>query len=96
MIGMSDLIAILDKIPIWKTLKDLPGKVESLENKIAELETKLKLAPPPTCPYCFKGEQFIKYRHSFAMAKPPREEQTWVCQNSECGKEDRRQVLLKK
>jgi DNA-directed RNA polymerase subunit M/transcription elongation factor TFIIS len=40
MINISDIIAILDKIPIWKTLKEMPKKIEELEKRVAALEAK--------------------------------------------------------
>jgi len=52
-ISIGDMLALLDKIPIWKQLKELPEKIESLEKRIGELENK----PVPTgdvCPKCKK------------------------------------------
>ena len=49
--SVKDIIAILDKVPLWKQLKELPGKVEALEKRVAELEG----APESTgemCPRC--------------------------------------------
>lgn len=40
MLSFSDLIAILDKIPIWKTIKVLPEKFQDLEKRVEALEAK--------------------------------------------------------
>jgi len=51
MISISDMLNILDKIPIWKQLKALPAKVEALEKRIAELESKPS-SNDDICPKC--------------------------------------------
>lgn len=93
--NLSDLNNWLDKIPAWKNLKNMPERVSNLENKISVLEEKLKLGKPPTCPFCFKGEQLLERRRNFARAGRPVENQTWKCQNPDCGKIDQREILLK-
>jgi hypothetical protein len=45
------MLALLDKIPIWKQLKELPQRVESLEKRIAELENK-PISTGDVCPKC--------------------------------------------
>lgn len=40
---VSETLAILDRIPVWKELKQLPERVAALEARIAELERR----PPP-------------------------------------------------
>jgi hypothetical protein len=50
-ISISDMLALLDKIPIWKQLKELPQRVESLEKRIAELENK-PISTGDVCPKC--------------------------------------------
>ncbi len=95
MLSVKDALTIFDKIPIWKILKGLPDRVSSLEKKVEALEQRPDLETPPTCPYCFKGEQFIKERTTFPMAEKPHEEQLWICQNPDCGKEDRKTIFVK-
>jgi transcription elongation factor Elf1 len=58
MISISDILAILDKIPIWKKLKEMPSKIESLEKRIAELENKT-LKPNEVCPRCHSEEYSV-------------------------------------
>jgi len=51
MISTSDLLKILDKIPLWKRISSLPDKYASLEKRVIELENKIKYTPG-TCPSC--------------------------------------------
>jgi hypothetical protein len=57
-VSVSDLLKILDQIPIWKSLASLPRRLQALETRVAELEAKasLPIAPPidpaKACPMC--------------------------------------------
>jgi hypothetical protein len=58
-ISVSDILKILDQIPVWKNLAVLPRRIAALEEHIAALESsKLALPPPPAidparaCPMC--------------------------------------------
>lgn len=58
-ISVSDILKILDDIPIWKNIVVLPRRLAALEERIAALES-AKLALPPArvidpakaCPMC--------------------------------------------
>ncbi len=52
-IKLSDLISVLDKIPIWKKLKTLFDKVDNIEKRLAELEQKENNQGQNKCPRCF-------------------------------------------
>lgn len=55
MVSVSDLLKILDSIPVWKALKALPERVTALEEKIVQLEAKNALpskVPGAPCKYC--------------------------------------------
>ena len=62
---LSSLGGLLDKIPIWKKLKTLPERIDALEKRIHELETR-GVAPKSekTCPAC--GERYF-----FVFGPPP-------------------------
>jgi hypothetical protein len=51
LISVSDILKILDQIPIWKKVSALPARIEALEKRVAELE---RAKPPATgiCPLC--------------------------------------------
>jgi hypothetical protein len=58
-VSVSDIIKILDQVPIWKTLRELPKRVADLEEKVKALEAEKAAGPPkPTipeariCPLC--------------------------------------------
>jgi hypothetical protein len=48
----GDILALLDKIPIWKRVQEAPARIDALEKRIAELEAKLARAPGEVCPAC--------------------------------------------
>ena len=48
---VSEILSLLDKIPIWKRLSSLPEKVDSLEKRLADLETKMA-GGGEKCPRC--------------------------------------------
>ncbi|WP_027234700.1 ABC transporter C-terminal domain-containing protein [Leisingera caerulea] len=55
MISVSDILKILDKAPIWTTLKEMPQRIEALEARVAELEAKpAKAEHLETCELCGK------------------------------------------
>lgn len=51
MVSVMDISDLLDKIELWRTLKALPGRVATLEAKIAEMERK-GARPAEACPLC--------------------------------------------
>lgn len=44
-ISVSDILKILDQIPIWKSLREIPKRMEALEQRIQQLE-RGAIAPP--------------------------------------------------
>lgn len=48
----KDINDLLDRIPIWKRLQGLAGRMDALETRIAELEARLAVAPGETCQFC--------------------------------------------
>jgi hypothetical protein len=53
--GIGDALSILDHIPIWKCVKELPDKVAAIEKRLAALEAKPTL---PICEAC--GDGFMR------------------------------------
>ncbi|MEC7763359.1 MAG: ABC transporter C-terminal domain-containing protein [Pseudomonadota bacterium] len=93
MSGISDITKLLEQIPIWRTLKALPGRVEALEARVAELEETLakpKVTPGQPCPACGhhalrRTSSEISSGHFGALGA---RDEVWTCEN--CGEEDRR------
>ncbi len=53
MINVSDLLKILEKIPLWKQLKELPAKIEDFERRLSALEKNLETDDSvKKCPKC--------------------------------------------
>ncbi|PTX45612.1 hypothetical protein IQ03_04520 [Gemmobacter caeni] len=93
MISVSDIVKILDQIPVWKTLKALPGRIEALERRVAELEGAKLLPgklPGEPCPAC--GMPGLRRTSSKVSSGPfgvlgARDEE-WTCES--CGEIDHR------
>jgi ribosomal protein S27AE len=49
---VDNVLHVLDRVPIWKRLQGIPGEVDELKKKIAELESSLARCPADGCPYC--------------------------------------------
>lgn len=52
----GDLLALLDKIPIWRRVQEAPGRLDALEKRVAALEARLARAPGQACPSCGAAE----------------------------------------
>lgn len=48
----GDLLALLDKIPIWKRVQETPVRTDALERRIEALEKRLERAPALACEAC--------------------------------------------
>jgi hypothetical protein len=58
-VSVSDILKVLDQIPIWKNVATLPRRLASLEDRIAALETAKPalpaapaIDPAKACPVC--------------------------------------------
>jgi len=38
MLSVSDILKLLDKAPIWRTLRETPARIAALEDRVAALE----------------------------------------------------------
>lgn len=55
MFSVSDILKLLDQIPIWRSLKALPERVVALEQRVSKLEAELERRPPAeVCPLCHR------------------------------------------
>ena len=52
MISVSDVLKLLEKIPVWGTLSKLPERVKLLEQKVASLEAAGPAPGRRPCPAC--------------------------------------------
>lgn len=58
---LNELTALLEKIPLWKRITHLPEEVDSLKQRIAELEKRLA-GDGDFCPSCH--QRTYKLTHS--------------------------------
>jgi len=69
MISVSDVLAVLDRIPAWKALIAIPKRLADLEERIAAIEGKggaTRAGPrPDECPACR-----LPLRYSSEMPHP--------------------------
>lgn len=76
----KDINDLLDRIPIWKRLQGLAGRMDALEAKIAEKESRLAVAPGETCQHC--GTPGLRLVQAGAMQEPGPNawrEELWQC-----------------
>ena len=53
MISVSDILKLLDQVPIWKKLSGLPARLDELERRVKDLEGALAARPArDACPRC--------------------------------------------
>jgi hypothetical protein len=85
MIGTKDILAILEKVPLWRRLNELPAKIEELERRIALLEKRPEL---PICEACGIGHKRLSSvsepsGHFAAFAGSGMQVERYKCDN--CG-----------
>ena len=58
-ISVSDIIKLLEQIPIWKAIRELPKRITELEARVASLEAERRTLPQAPkipearlCPLC--------------------------------------------
>lgn len=92
MFSVSDILKLLDQIPIWRSLKALPERVEALEQRISHLEAELERRPPPElCPLC-QGE--MKLSKVEAHWSGEVEFHTYLCSTDSCNHKRTKRVSV--
>lgn len=89
---VSDLLAALDRIPIWKRLQGVPEEVDSLKRRLADLEEKLgDKWPPDVCKFC--GERATRLSDAYPPDDKGIVRQAWRCEK--CGQYEYRAQRVK-
>jgi C4-type Zn-finger protein len=88
----GDIVELLKRWDRWRRIDETPERVDALEKRIAELESKLQRAPGQACPSC--GALEFRVISSNPSAPPfgqlGARDHTYKCQS--CGFQDVRHV----
>lgn len=91
MVGLTDLLGLLDRWDEWKKLKASPDRIDALERELAELRERLGPPdrwPPDVCRSC--GARALRMEYSMVNASIRKVMQTWRCK--ECKTDEKRLV----
>ncbi|TWB15594.1 hypothetical protein [Nitrospirillum bahiense] len=94
-ISVTDIVKILDQIPIWKQLIAIPKEIKSLQERVAALEADLKARPAPIpCPVCESGGLKVKaVRPHPTFHFAGRQVREMECDNPACGHKENRDYI---
>ncbi len=92
MSAIGDALKVLDQIPIWKQLKELPAKVGALQAKVTALEEEVHKRPSiEQCPVCGVGNfKVIAVNPHPKLGMVGVQERTMKCDNPTCGHTEKR------
>lgn len=93
MFSTKDLLDLLDRIPVWKRLGELPAKLDEANERIAALEKRLERMPGEGCAKC--GALAMRLEKAGRLAGGADDQHrydTWKCH--ECGHCETRRVKL--
>ena len=83
MITLSDIVALLEKIPGWKRMVEAPARIDALEKRLAEFEAKGRHVARPggkPCPACSQPSFFqISVRDDPVMGVVGLKRRTYRC-----------------
>jgi hypothetical protein len=86
---LEDVMSVLDRIPVWKRLQELPSEVDRLKNQVADLEQKLGGKwPADVCKFC--GERAVRLANTLGPDAKGNMQENWKC--SACNQMERRLV----
>lgn len=84
MLGLKDLIAVMDRWDTWRQVRETPAALAALGARVAALEEKLGGKwPADVCPHC--GERAMRQTLSVAPVEGAKVRQEWQCQACQYG-----------
>ena len=89
----GDILALLDKIPIWKRVQETPARADALEKRIEALEARLERVPGLSCDKC--GEPAMRLTTQGRVMGGHTNHwsnDTWTCEK--CGHTEMRRRVL--
>ncbi|MEP9385601.1 hypothetical protein [Mesorhizobium sp. KR9-304] len=89
---LEDFNKMLDRIPIWKRLGEVPAEVDGLMKRVADLEAKLNNKwPGDVCRMC--GARAARLTDTRGPTSQGIVHENWTC--GECGETDYRHVKVR-
>jgi hypothetical protein len=92
-VSVSDIIKLLEQVPIWKRLIQIVKEVEDLKTRVAALEA-ARGKPPgvATCPICGTGDlKVVSSRQDPTFGVFGVQERTLKCSTPGCDHTEKRQ-----
>lgn len=81
---IDEVLKVLDRIPIWKRLQEVPSEVDDLRSRIAALEELVSgKALADACPFC--GKRAFRLDRSIMHGRA----EIWTCQECKKSREKR-------
>lgn len=93
--AIDDFMKMLDRIPIWKRLGEVPAEIDQLKAQMAALEKRLEKVPGETCLAC--GERAMRVTYSTGVrggAENAHRRDDYTCEK--CGHVEERLVTFGK
>ncbi len=78
MLGLKDLLAVLERWPKWKRIAETPDRLDAMERRVADIEQQLgDTSPENVCKTC--GEPGLVLGHTGLIEKTGVVKQRWDC-----------------
>jgi hypothetical protein len=89
-ISVSDIVKLLEQVPIWKSVVGLPKRLAELEARVAALEGRTKVPNGPTCALCGAPMKVTKVVDDPVFGEMGLKQHHLAC--TSCGHSETRQV----
>lgn len=88
----DNVLALLDKLPLWRQIKECPDRTDALEKRVAALEQKIGPDwPPDICKFC--GKRAARMEHGTRPNEKGIYIEEWRC--AECDLIERRSFKVR-
>ena len=91
---VQDILKLLEQLPIWRSLRAMPERLDALEKRVAALEEELHRRPAPeNCPLC-RSEMKLQLIETHWTGNVEFHE--FACTSPGCGHKRQRKLRLDK
>jgi predicted nucleic-acid-binding Zn-ribbon protein len=85
---LAEVTELLRRWDVWKRVEEAPARIDALEKRIAELESRLQRAPGAACPKCgaleFRTDKVVpRSDHFGALGAVNRHQKCGACGHTE-------------